>query len=143
MALLFRRYLFSSTRCAVLCTFTAPSHGRVISPYNIMKAGNIAAMPAQWTDEELQGLEADFPNMLGVYDSTPSKYNPRPGTRKHNLDFAIASFAISSTLQSCSACWRCKDDNRCAVNTIRLVYRYWQDWLPACSTQQLSLLLGG
>ncbi|KAA6421379.1 MAG: hypothetical protein FRX49_08656 [Trebouxia sp. A1-2] len=37
-------------------------------------------MAAHWYDEELQGLQADFPDMLGVYDSNTSKYNPRPGT---------------------------------------------------------------
>ncbi len=36
-------------------------------------------MAAHWDDEELQGLQADFPDMLGVYDSNASKYNPRPG----------------------------------------------------------------
>ena len=35
--------------------------------------------PAQWTDGELQGLQADYPDVHGAYDTNPSKYNPRPG----------------------------------------------------------------
>ncbi|KAL3139523.1 hypothetical protein ABBQ38_003846 [Trebouxia sp. C0009 RCD-2024] len=34
--------------------------------------------PAQWTDAELQDLRADYPDVHGPYDTTPSKYNPRP-----------------------------------------------------------------
>ena len=48
------------------------------SCWSILQAG-IIAMAAHWYDEELQGLQADFPDMLGVYDSNTSKYNPRPG----------------------------------------------------------------
>ena len=82
--------MFQALQCVCLnevrrlCTLNAPKHGRNVTLHRIMVAENIAAMPAQWTDEELQGLQADFPNMLDVYDSIPSKYNPRPGTRRHD-----------------------------------------------------------
>lgn len=35
--------------------------------------------PAHWTEEELQDLKADYPDVHGAYDTNPSKYNPRPG----------------------------------------------------------------
>ncbi len=46
-----------------------------------MLQADIIVMAAHWDDEELKGLQADFPDMLGVYDSNASKYNPRPGVR--------------------------------------------------------------
>ncbi|KAL0023269.1 hypothetical protein WJX77_001673 [Trebouxia sp. C0004] len=45
----------------------------------MLQAGTIT-MAAHWDDRELQELQADFPDMLGVYDNNASKYNPRPGT---------------------------------------------------------------
>lgn len=44
-----------------------------------MSKSRVDFVPAQWDDEELQGLQADYPDMLGVYDSNASRYNPRPG----------------------------------------------------------------
>lgn len=44
-----------------------------------MSKAAITPVPAQWGDEELQGLQAEYPDMLSVYDSNASKYNPRPG----------------------------------------------------------------
>ena len=52
----------------------------MVTCFAIMVQEAITAMPAQWDESELQGLEADYPDMLEVYDTNPSKYNPRPGT---------------------------------------------------------------
>ena len=58
----------------------------------MLQAG-IIAMAAHWDDEELSGLQADFPDMLGVYDSNASKYNPRPGVWSYTSQMSANSAA--------------------------------------------------
>ena len=61
----------------------------------IMKQEGVAIMPAQWDESELQGLDADYPDMLEVYDTNPSKYNPRPGTKLCKQSMLRSSFDSS------------------------------------------------
>lgn len=37
-------------------------------------------VPAVWTDEDLEGLQANYPDVQQVYGTSSSKYNPTPGT---------------------------------------------------------------
>lgn len=34
---------------------------------------------AVWTDQELEGLQANYPEVQQVYGTASSKYNPTPG----------------------------------------------------------------
>ena len=48
-------------------------------------------LPAQWTDVELAGLKANYPDMQGVYDTHPSKYNPRPGDLRNKIGLNVCA----------------------------------------------------
>lgn len=100
---------------------------------NMLQAG-IIAMAAHWDDEELQGLQADFPDMLGVYDSNASKHNPRPGV-----------WSCMSIFPSDLSIWvpdrsMLVNDSCCLI--FLLFCRYRQNRVPACCSQQLPFLLG-
>ena len=106
----------------------------------MLQAG-IIAMAAHWDDEELQGLQADFPDMLGVYDSNASKYNPRPGVWSYTSQKSANSAARRLTGRHLwttgAALYPC---------TIYFLYvllcRYRQNRVPACCSQQLPFLFG-
>ncbi len=93
--------------------------------WSVLQAG-IIAMAAHWDDEELKGLQADFPDMLGVYDSNASKYNPRPGVRScisvlsvdHSICVCNRSMLINDSCCSCTVYYcRC-----CSAGTGRTGY---------------------
>ena len=75
---------------------------------------------AVWTDQELEGLQANYPEAQQVYGTKSSKYNPTPG----------AEMSLQLQLELPQVC--------CAYFDLQC--RSWKDRLSQRPTKQLPIL---
>ena len=60
-------------------------------------------VPAVWTDQELEGLQANYPDVQQVYGTSSSKYNPTPGTSTPERRLFTAYCEVKLAIAHCIA----------------------------------------